>query len=399
MFASTTWRAPLGCALFTSLLAVAGQALVHGQQPAASDQAVPPAAPAAAAGPDSALTLTFDQAIDRVAGTSENITIAAADLARADAGVRQAHSARLPQLIGAASYDRTLKSEFSGLFDSTGPPCTPLQADPTAPLEDRVTELERAYGCPSGDFSAAGAPAATTRLPFGQANVYRLGLSFSQALYAGGRIAASEEQARLRRDSASLGVTSARAQATLDVAQAYYDAALADRLVSIAEQTYNQADQALQQATAQRDAGRLSEFEQLRARVARDTLQPDVVRSTGEPRRRLPASQAAARVSRAAAAVAGRGPGRFGAAGAGALCKPARQPRGAGRRAGAHRGHTGALRMSAWQRRASARRLVSVAPRCRSDRTTGSCRIPETSRRSTTGARTGRSAWASRCRS
>jgi outer membrane protein TolC len=116
-------------------------------------------------------------------------------------------------------------------------------------------------------------------LPFGQANVYRLGLSFSQALYAGGRIAASEEQARLRRDSASLGVTSTRAQATLDVAQAYYDAALADRLVSIAEQTYNQADQALQQATAQRDAGRLSEFEQLRARVARDTLQPDVVRT------------------------------------------------------------------------------------------------------------------------
>ncbi len=278
MFASTTWRAPLGRALFMGLLAVAGPARVHGQ-PTASDQAVQPAAPATAAGPDIALTLTFDQAIDRVAGTSENITIASAGLARADAGVRQAHSARLPQLIGAASYDRTLKSEFSGLFDSTGPPCTPLQADPTAPLEDRVTELERAYGCPSGGLFGGGSTSSDNTLPFGQANVYRLGLSFSQALYAGGRIAASEDQARLRRDSASLGVTSARAQATLDVAQAYYDAALADRLVSIAEQTYGQADQALQQATAQRDAGRLSEFEQLRARVARDTLQPDVVRS------------------------------------------------------------------------------------------------------------------------
>ena len=287
----------------------------------------------AAAGPDIALTLTFDQAIDRVAGTSENITIASAGLARADAGVRQAHSARLPQLIGAASYDRTLKSEFSGLFDSTGPPCTPLQADPTAPLEDRVTELERAYGCPSGGLFGGGSTSSDNTLPFGQANVYRLGLSFSQALYAGGRIAASEDQARLRRDSASLGVTSARAQATLDVAQAYYDAALADRLVSIAEQTYGQADQALQQATAQRDAGRLSEFEQLRARVARDTLQPDVVRSKANRDVAYLHLKQLLEYPARAAAVARRGPGRSGAAGAGAFCKPARRPRGSGRRA------------------------------------------------------------------
>ncbi len=277
MFASTTWRAPLGGALFTGLLMLSGQALVQGQQPAGSGQTPQSVAPAAA-GPETAVTVTFDEAVDRVVGTSENITIATAGLSQADASVRQAHSARLPQLLGAASYDRTLRSEFSGLFDSTGPPCTPLQVDPTAPLEDRVTELERAYGCPSGGLFG-GSTSTDNSLPFGQANVYRLGLSFSQALYAGGRIAASEEQARLRRDSASLGVTSARAQATLDVAQAYYDAALADRLVSIAEQTYTQADQALQQATAQRDAGRLSEFEQLRARVSRDTLQPDVVRS------------------------------------------------------------------------------------------------------------------------
>ena len=41
---------------------------------------------------------------------------------------------------------------------------------------------------------------------------------------------------------------------------------------------YAQADRAFAQTRAQREAGRLSEFELLRAQVARDTLQPEVVR-------------------------------------------------------------------------------------------------------------------------
>ena len=69
-------------------------------------------------------------------------------MTRAEAARQLARSARLPQLDAAASYDRALKSEFEGLFDSTTEPCIPLQVDPNAPLEDRVAELERAYDCP-----------------------------------------------------------------------------------------------------------------------------------------------------------------------------------------------------------------------------------------------------------
>jgi outer membrane protein TolC len=250
-------------------------ALVAVWLPATASAQTPVPAPEPAAPP---LVLTLDAALDRAVGASEAITIAAAGLDRAEAGIAQARSSRFPQLTGAASYDRTLKSEFSGLFDSTGPPCTPLQANPDAPLADRVTELERAYSCPSGGLFG-GSDSGGNTLPFGQANVYRIGLSFSQAVYAGGRIAAGEDQARLRRDEAQLGVGGARAQAALDTAQAFYDAALAGRLVQIAEQSYAQADRALQQATAQLEAGRISEFEQLRARVSRDTLRPDVVRA------------------------------------------------------------------------------------------------------------------------
>ena len=193
-------------------------------------------------------TLTLDEALSIAEKTSERVSIAQAGVSRADGARQLARSERRPQLFGSASYDRTLKSEFEGLFD-TGT---------TDPGSDEV------------DFS---------NLPFGQSNVYRLGLSFTQALYTGGRIKAQETQATIRRDSAGLNLSSAQAQNTLDVAEAYYDAALTDWLVSITEATYAQADRSLQVTSEQRAAGRLSEFELLRARVARDALQPSVVRA------------------------------------------------------------------------------------------------------------------------
>jgi outer membrane protein len=265
------WLAGLGSAVALSGHLVTGVPLAHAQgTPVSSEPAV---------GPQQSVptVLTLDDALKLAAGASEQVDIAEAGVARAEGARQLARSARLPQLDGAASYDRTLKSEFEGLFDSTAAPCTPLQADPTAPLEARVAELERAYNCPPSSGLFGGGD--DVDLPFGQANAYRLGLVFSQSLYSGGRIQAQERQARVRRDNARLGVTSAQAQTLLDVTEAFYDAAMADRLVQIAEQTYAQADRSLAQATAQREAGRVSEFELLRAQVARDTLQPSVVRA------------------------------------------------------------------------------------------------------------------------
>ncbi len=224
----------------TSLRIIALTLLVLGGTGSVSAQT---AAPVSTAAPR---TLTLDDALALAESTSEPVAIAAAGLARAEGGRQLARSERLPQLSGAASYDRTLKSEFEGLFEGgTG-------------------------GGEDVDFS---------NLPFGQANVYRLGLSFSQVLYTGGRIRAQERQAALRRDNATLNLAAAKAQTTLDVAAAFYDAAFADRLVAISEEAFTQADRALEVTQEQRTAGRVSEFELLRARVARDSLQPSVVRA------------------------------------------------------------------------------------------------------------------------
>ena len=108
-------------------------------------------------------TLTLDEALTIAEKTSERVAIAAAGVSRADAGRALARSDGLPQLNGGASYDRTLRSEFEGLFDT----------DP-------------------GTDPAAATKSISRICPFGQANVYRVGLSFSQLLYAGGRIRAQD---------------------------------------------------------------------------------------------------------------------------------------------------------------------------------------------------------------
>jgi outer membrane protein TolC len=217
--------------------------------------------------------LTLAEAIRLATTHSESLTVAHAAETRADADIARARSQRLPQVSTAASYSRTLASEFSVAIDTTAPVCAPFAPDPTKTLIDRVAEIERAAGCgslgPSFDFG---------NLPFGRKNIYQLGFSFAQALYAGGRIAAQERQAATARQAATLATSTTEAQVTLDVTRAYYDAVLADRLVVIAESTYNQADAALAQTRLSFDAGRQPEFELLRAQVARDTQRPTVIR-------------------------------------------------------------------------------------------------------------------------
>jgi outer membrane protein TolC len=217
--------------------------------------------------------LTLSEAIRLATTHSEALAVSHADEARAEADIARVRSQKLPQVSTAASYSRTLASEFSAAVDTSGPVCAPFAPNPSASLIDRVAEIERAASCgavgPSFDFG---------NLPFGRKNIYQLGFSFAQAVYAGGRITAQQRQAETARRAATLATSTAEAQVTLDVTRAFYDAALADRLVTIAESTYNQADAALEQARLSFNAGRQPEFELLRAQVARDNQRPTVIR-------------------------------------------------------------------------------------------------------------------------
>ena len=219
--------------------------------------------------------LTLDVALRLAAEHSESVDIARAGESRAGAEVRRAASQRLPQVSFTGSYSRTLASEFSSAFDSAGPICDPFFVDPTKPLADRVAEIERAASC--GSLTGGGG-FDFENLPFGQRNIYQLGLAFSQALYAGGRINAQERQADVSLQSATFTTSLTRTQLALDVTRAFFDAALADRLLTIAESVYNQAAAAYEQTSLAFNAGRQPEFELLRAQVARDNQRPTVIR-------------------------------------------------------------------------------------------------------------------------
>ena len=226
--------------------------------------------------------LTLEDAIRLAEARSEQIAVARAGVNRAAGEETRARADLFPQLSASVSYDRTLASEFSGIFDQgDGPPaCDPFTLRPTAPLGDRVGEIERAIDCGAIGGSLFGGDALD--LPFGRENIYRLNLSFSQTLYSGGRVGAQRALAGVGRQLADVSLTSARAQIALDVTEAYYDAALSGQLLAIAESGLRQASATLSQVELARQAGRLPEFELLRARVARDNQRPIVLRARAQ---------------------------------------------------------------------------------------------------------------------
>ncbi len=197
--------------------------------------------------------LTLEDALRLAETHSESLVIADAGTARARADLKRTNSQRYPQISFAGGYDRTLASEFSGIFDGGG-----------------------ASG--DADFSD---------LPFGQANAYRFSLTGSQLLYSAGRVGKQRDQADLGIRGAELTVAATRALVQLDVTQAFYDVALTDRLASIAQSGYDQADAAYQQTRLSYDAGRMPEFEVLRAQVQRDNQRPIVIRARAHHQRAL----------------------------------------------------------------------------------------------------------------
>jgi outer membrane protein TolC len=102
------------------------QTLRAPQAPAAAP--LTSAVQAVAAQPPSAQprVLTLDDALALAEKTSEQVTMAEAGVTRAESAERRVRSEWYPQVSALASYDRALASEFEGLFDAGGTPCTPL---------------------------------------------------------------------------------------------------------------------------------------------------------------------------------------------------------------------------------------------------------------------------------
>jgi outer membrane protein TolC len=229
-------------------------------------------------------TLTLDEALELAIPASDAVGLARADVTRAEGEVKRARADLLPQLTGTASYTRTLKSQFNtggGKVDTTATSfCNRFTADPLLSISERVDSLEQSVQC----LSALDLGGLFSSLPFGRKNQYNVGLSFSQTLFNSALLKGRPRAAVAGRRVARIGVTTAEAQARLEVTSTYFDAVLSDRLVAIAELSLAQAETTLSQTGLGKKVGTQSEFELLRAQVTRDNQRATVLRRRSERR-------------------------------------------------------------------------------------------------------------------
>jgi outer membrane protein len=222
--------------------------------------------------------VSLEEAIRLADRGSETLEIARAGVTRANGQQMVARSQFLPQLDAVGSYARTLRSQFSDFSFGGGPDtatlrslCTPNIPANATPAE-RQAAIDQARTCPPAgggvDFGSVG---------FGALNQWTLGLQFSQNLFTGGRSLGMRTAANAGRHAADIQLTAQRAQLILDVTQAYYAAVLATRLTEIAQSSLTWSDEVLRQTTRARQVGSSSEFDLLRAQVARDNQVPVVL--------------------------------------------------------------------------------------------------------------------------
>jgi outer membrane protein TolC len=207
--------------------------------------------------------LSLAEALKLAGATSEQVAIAKAGEQRARGALGSARAALLPQVNTTLDWRKTLENQF-------------------AAISKRASSGSSSGGSTGGsDSSSSGGsnPAASITRIFASEYTMTAGLTASQPIFTGGRATANIKAARLQRESAEIGITSAQAQVQLDVTQAYYDAVLADRLVTIAETTLVQAERTLRQVQLTRSVGSASEFELIRARVTRDNQRPSWLQS------------------------------------------------------------------------------------------------------------------------
>ena len=99
----------------------------------------------------------------------------------------------------------------------------------------------------------------------------------TQALYAGGGIQASGRSASLAREAAELELRGVINEQLLAVRSMFYGVLLAKQLVTVQEENIKLLEEQLKDAQNRFEAGSISNFEVLRARVALANGQPDLI--------------------------------------------------------------------------------------------------------------------------
>jgi outer membrane protein TolC len=211
------------------------------------------------------LAVSLADALRLGAAASHGVKTAEAGLLRARGTQAQAKSQYFPQLSGALGYQRAVQSQFQEIQKR----------------DQSSSSSSSSSGSSSSSSSSSSNSFGSISKIFASPVTETMTLNFSQNVFTAGRLEASNAQADALRTAADIGLDAAKAQVMLEVAQAYYDAVASAQLTEIADSTLAQAERTLQHTTVAKDVGSASEFDLLRARVARDNQRPAVIQARG----------------------------------------------------------------------------------------------------------------------
>ncbi len=209
-----------------------------------------------AAGKPKALNLTIREAVRRGLATAERIQVAKAALGGAVARIGEVRSSALPQVSVDAGFTRSKRE----LTES----------------DLAIQELATFFAAGAGlDAGAAGGDL----LPERYSKLYTAGIGVTQALFAGGRAINSIRAARADADAAGTGVRSARLATIAAVARFYYATLLAEEVHGVRGATYKLAEKHYGEMLLRREAKAASRFELLRAKVAMQNQEAQMIGS------------------------------------------------------------------------------------------------------------------------
>lgn len=137
--------------------------------------------------------LSLAEALSLAGATSEQVAIAKAGEQRARGALGSARSALLPQVNTTLDWRKTLENQF-------------------AAISKRASSGSSSGGSSGGsDTSSSGNSTASITRIFASEYTMTAGIAASQPIFTGGRATANIKAARLQRESAEIGITSAQA--------------------------------------------------------------------------------------------------------------------------------------------------------------------------------------------
>ncbi|PKK84793.1 MAG: hypothetical protein CVT49_01165 [candidate division Zixibacteria bacterium HGW-Zixibacteria-1] len=115
------------------------------------------------------------------------------------------------------------------------------------------------------------------KIPIGLDNDFNFSLSFTQPLYAGGKVGAALKVAKIFEEYSHEKVAEVRSRIIFGAESYFYGAMLAEENLKVLQSAYEQLSYNLQVVEKYFDQGMVSEYELLRARVEKMNLEPQLI--------------------------------------------------------------------------------------------------------------------------